>query len=236
MCEFLITKTLMKKACIIQHEDATATKATLEWLDRNGYQTQICKIYLQQPLPELADLDLLIVCGGVMNVDQEEQFNWLKQEKKYLSEAIKLGKKVVGLCLGSQLIAEVLGAKVGPHPHLEIGWHKVNLIPDGKIVTESDAKEHVVFQWHGYSWQLPEGAKLIATNSACETQAYVYKDNVMAFQFHPETTVEWALEAAYDPALPSGKFCHTKEQMIQDTELYQKSSQDWYYKTLDRFI
>ena len=154
-------KTLtMKKALILQHEESTPLLSTLEWLNKNHYQNQICRVDLNQVIPEVEPFHLIIICGGMPNVDQENIYPWMTKEKAFISKAISEKKKLVGLCLGSQPLAERLGAKVARHHYDEIGWWDVQLIPDGKIVNNNDAKAVKVFQWHSYTWQLPPKAIL----------------------------------------------------------------------------
>ena len=166
------------KAIIVQHEDITPPGTTIEWMNKNKISFQIVRFDQGAVAPKIDDFDLLVICGGSMNVDQEERFPWLKAEKVFINEAIKENKKIVGLCLGSQLLAEALGGSVQKHPHWEVGWQTVRL---------SNQQELKVFQWHGYSFTLPPKARLLATNSACQYQAYTYGDNIVAFQFHPES-------------------------------------------------
>ncbi|MFZ4405435.1 MAG: type 1 glutamine amidotransferase, partial [Pseudobdellovibrionaceae bacterium] len=183
--------------------------------------------------PSIDSFDMLFICGGSMNVDQTHVHPWLIAEKEFIKSAIKNNKKMVGLCLGAQLIADVLGAKVNRHIHSEVGWHKVNLIPFTPVLSKFESL--MVFQYHSYTFALPEGAQLIAGNSACSNQGFVLGKNILAFQFHPEASIDWIQSCAEDKDLPQGPYCQTAKEMIRDS-IYQPPMQDWYFAGLDYLI
>ncbi len=211
---------------ILQHENSTPPGSTLQWCEERKASFQVLTPSDIRSWPAPAHFDLLVICGGSMNVDQEDQFPWLKEEKKLIHQALEAKKKIVGLCLGGQLIAEALGARVGKHPHWEVGWQKVQLRNGNRLD---------VFQWHGYSFDLPPGAELLATNEICKYQAFSYQDHVLGFQFHPETTKEWALQCSQSPRLPTTGFVQTKEEIQRDLH-FQPELQAWYFKQLDEFM
>ena len=143
-------------------------------------------------LPPAADVDLLIVMGGEMSVNDEDIYPWLIAEKRWIRHFIEQGKPVVGLCLGGQLIANSLGAAVTKNNVKEIGWwpiygrsdhssrSNVFLFPDSIVA----------LSWHGDTFELPNGAVWLAENEACPNQAFQYGDRVLGFQFHPEITAQ----------------------------------------------
>jgi len=134
----------------------------------------------------------LVVMGGPMNVDQIGQHPFLATEPGWIREAIEHRLPVLGVCLGSQLVAKALGAAVTANPVKEIGWYPIEL-------REAAAKDRLlagcpprvmVFQWHGDTFALPEGAVPLARSTACENQAFRYGDRVYAFQFHLEVAAD----------------------------------------------
>ena len=139
-------------------------------------------------LPDLSKIDMLIVLGGYMNVDDETEFPWLKTEKEYIKQAIDSNKKVMGICLGSQLIAAALGSDVYKGPETEIGFYPIQFnetalpMPLFKHFTNP----YIVFQWHGDTFDLPRGAQLLASSEGCKNQAFLWNTNVLAMQFHIE--------------------------------------------------
>lgn len=118
-----------------------------------------------------------------------EELSWLDQEKTYIGQAVASGALVLGICLGAQLIANVLGAKVYPHTQKEIGWWPLSLTREGH---EHPLFSHLppqlsVLHWHGDTFDLPDDAILLATSSACKHQAFINgKGNAIGLQFHME--------------------------------------------------
>ncbi|MBC7420322.1 MAG: type 1 glutamine amidotransferase [Bdellovibrio sp.] len=218
---------------ILQHEVDVTPGSSTQWLKSRGMSYKICKLYKNDPLPELTDFNNLIICGGSMNVDQEEKHSWMKKEKKLIFAAIAEGKMVLGLCLGSQLIAEALGAQVSRMNYSEVGWQKMQITPNEFAGT--GALTLPVFQWHSYGFSQVPGAKNFAGNQAWPHQAYTFNKNVVAFQFHPETTMAWAIECAEDKSLPKGEFCQTASQ-IKEQLAFQEPMQEWFFKILDHFF
>lgn len=139
-------------------------------------------------LPNPDEVDLLIIMGGAMSVNDEALYPWLVEEKAWIRTYIAKQKPVVGLCLGAQLIANALGAAVRTHIRKEIGWWPVFAIEQPIGQTFVFPSTLCALSWHGDTFDLPQGATLLARSAACEHQAYQYGQHVLAFQFHPEST------------------------------------------------
>lgn len=137
-------------------------------------------------LPDPREPDLVIAMGGPMSVNDEAALPWLADEKRFLREAIGAGAAVLGVCLGAQLIASALGARVRRNPEKEIGWFEVRAAPaaDGFAFPE----RFLAFHWHGETFELPSGAHRLASSEACLNQAFQLGRNVIGVQFHLETT------------------------------------------------
>ncbi len=150
------------------------------------------------PIPDTEHYDIVFVFGGPMNADEDDRYPWLPGEREVVRRAVESGQAVVGLCLGSQLLARSLGATVSKNPVKEIGWDLVTLTEDGRNDTVFGGLPTLlpVFQWHGDTFSLPEGAALLATSTRCQHQAFRAGDRVYGFQFHVELTSdmvgEWA--------------------------------------------
>lgn len=174
----------------IQHVPFEDLGYIATWLTtQERFAISSTKTYLNNPLPNTSEFDWLIVMGGTMSVNDEQVHSWLKPEKQLIKKAIEEGKVVLGICLGAQLIASAMGAKVYPNQHKEIGWWPVShSLPAG---TSTDAvQEAIVFQWHGDTFELPHGAKRVATSEACLNQAFTIGSKVLALQFHLEATTD----------------------------------------------
>lgn len=166
------------------------------WLKRHHAIVSVTEFFALEKgaanvhLPNPDEVDLLIIMGGEMSVNDEDIHPWLIAEKQWIRHFIELGKPVVGLCLGGQLIANCLGATVKKNHVKEIGWWSVK----GRKVNPST---HDIFpfphlmtalSWHGDTFDLPDGAIWLAESEACNHQAFQYSARVLGFQFHPEIT------------------------------------------------
>jgi GMP synthase (glutamine-hydrolysing) len=147
-----------------------------------GYAIRYCDMGLQSPS---GDFDLLAVLGGPIGAYEDDLYPFLKDELALISGAIKAEKPVLGICLGAQLMARALGAKVFPGPAKEIGWKKLTLSGEGqKHLAPLDGLP--VLHWHGDTFDLPPGAINLASTDICKQQAFAAGQNTLAFQFHPE--------------------------------------------------
>lgn len=193
----------------LQHVPFENPGSILTWAREKDYVITNTQLYKNDTLPKQQDFDWLVIMGGPMNIYEEEKYPWLAEEKKFIGEAIAAGKVIIGLCLGGQLIADVIGGKVTQNPYKEIGWFPIELSEE---VKESSLfsffpKEPVVFEWHGDTFSvLPEEAKSIAKNHACEHQAFIYKKRVFGFQYHLENT----------PSIIKDLVENCGEEMVQD--------------------
>lgn len=149
----------------------------------------------------------LIVMGGPMGVYQKNQFPFLKKELAGLQRAIGAGKPVLGVCLGAQLIAHALGARVYPNKRKEIGWYPIRATPAGRRdpLFRFTPPVSTVFQWHGDTFDLPRGARLLATASRCRNQAFAHGSRVYGLQYHLEVdaamVTDWLKQPGADAEL-----------------------------------
>ncbi len=138
--------------------------------------------------PEISRYSGLIILGGPMNCDQSDRYPHLLTEIEVIRQAIRAGKPVLGICLGAQLIARALGARVRKNPSREIGWYELNPTEDGRrdpLFAPFDDRQQI-FQWHGDTFEIPHGAVHLASSPECRNQAFRYKHNVYGLQFHLE--------------------------------------------------
>jgi GMP synthase-like glutamine amidotransferase len=159
-----------------------------QWAESHGHSSIITQFFHNDALPLVDNIDFLIILGGPMGVDDEKLFPWLAKEKVFISEAIKQKKKVLGICLGAQLIASALGAQVYPNPQKEIGWFPLKIFPgsESTILFKNIPRQFTAFHWHGDTFDLPAGAHLIAKSEACKHQAFSFGEHVLGLQFHLE--------------------------------------------------
>ncbi len=167
------------------------TPAYIETIARNrNYSFEKTRLFSDDPFPRQADFDLLVIMGGPMNVYETHEFPWLEKEKKFIASAIENEKKIIGICLGAQLLADVLGAKVFKNEHKEIGWYEVRLTAESKNarLLESIPDSFFAFHWHGDTFEIPQGAICVGSSAACRNQGFIYNNNIIGLQFHLELT------------------------------------------------
>lgn len=147
-------------------------------------------LYLDPSFPETCNLDCLIVMGGPMGVSDEEKYPWLKREKAFIRKTMELGKPVLGICLGAQLMAHVLGAGVVKNEFREIGWFPIEFTDEARATKLGGVlpAQLEAFHWHGDRFEIPEGATPVASSEACMNQGFIMNDRIVGFQFHLETT------------------------------------------------
>jgi GMP synthase-like glutamine amidotransferase len=173
----------------LQHVPFEDPANIVTWARRRGYSLTGTHLYNYEALPAMEEFDLLVIMGGPMNIYQEEEYPWLAAEKKFIKAAVAAGKAIIGICLGAQLIAAVLGGKVTKNPVGEIGWLPVNFNSQALALPLFAGFPAAVrvFQWHNDTFStLGEGCVSLAGSEACGQQAFLYKDRVVGFQFHME--------------------------------------------------
>jgi GMP synthase (glutamine-hydrolysing) len=181
---------------IIKHVDIEGPGLIEHCLEQEKISYQILELKAGVHLPSLDDFTHIVILGGPMNVYEEEHYPFLREEDLFIKEAIQRGKSILGICLGAQLIAKALGAKVLKAPVKEIGWYDVSLTRIGSIdpLFSKLPKTFSVFQWHEDTFEIPKSAMLIATSSPVPRQAFRYGEKVYGLQFHLEVTEEMICE------------------------------------------
>ncbi|OAI56828.1 amidotransferase [Verrucomicrobiaceae bacterium SCGC AG-212-N21] len=200
------------KVHVLQHVPFEGLGSIEPWLLSRGAVVSFTRFYESAELPSPHGLDLIIAMGGPMSVNDEAALPWLIAEKQFIREAIGHGTSVLGICLGSQLIASALGARVYPNKHREIGWFDIlstSTAPDSFRFPERAS----VFHWHGETFDLPAGATRLARSAACENQAFQVGRNVIGLQFHIEVT-----EQSVDALVTHGRSELVTDTFVQSEE------------------
>jgi GMP synthase-like glutamine amidotransferase len=176
----------------LQHVPFEDPAGIFDWAATRGHTMSGTRLFDQHALPRPDSFDLLVVMGGPMGVSDVDEHPWLADEKRFLAAAFDAGAKAVGICLGAQLLAEALGARVYRHTCKEIGWFDVQRTPASAWCPLFDGlPEHfTAFHWHGDTFDLPAGAIHLAASAACASQAFSYEGRVIGLQFHLESTLE----------------------------------------------
>ncbi len=181
---------------IFQHVEYEGPGAILPYFEAKGHNVHIVRLYAGDPIPHEDDVDFAIMMGGPMSVLDETKYPYFVREKELCCDMVQLGKPILGICLGAQMIASAFGAAIKKNPEKEIGWFPITL-------TEEFSREMMlpktvnVFHWHGETFDIPdlEGSAQPATvepfaeSEACKHQAFRL-GSAVALQFHLEATPE----------------------------------------------
>ncbi len=169
---------------ILQHAEWETIGQLGNWFSKKGISYSITHLYKGESLPK-GKIDFLIVMGGPMSIFDDEKLTWLKEERKFIKQTIDSDAKVLGICLGSQFIADALGAKVFPGKEKEIGFFNIKKVNSHSITSKLPNKFEV-FHWHGDTFETPENALNLFSSSPTKNQGFIYDDRVIALQFHLE--------------------------------------------------
>ncbi len=186
---------------VLQHVPHEGPAAIAAWAAERGHALATTRLDRGEPLPAVESFDALVLMGGPMSVHDETAYPWLVAEKRFLEQVLQCDRRVLGVCLGAQLIAAALGRRVYAAPVAEIGWHPVTTLPAAaRSRTFAEMPSPMVpFHWHGETFDLPEGALHLAKSEPCPNQAFEIEFDggpqrggalALALQFHLEATEE----------------------------------------------
>jgi GMP synthase-like glutamine amidotransferase len=209
---------------VIDHDpiDFSRTNITM-WAEKKGYGYAKTDVFRIEPLPSLDEFEWLVVMGGSQHVWDEAVNPWLPKEKAFIADAVASDKIVLGICFGAQLLAEILGGRVFPNDHEEIGWFKVSLTPPGKksFLFRGIPETFLTFHWHSDRFALPPGCTRLAFTEPTPNQAFVCGNRpVVALQFHPEFTLDLVKRFAidYSQEWVSGPYVSGKAAVLAETK------------------
>lgn len=175
---------------IFQHLPHEGAGNIIAWTQQRNYNVLTLLLpEWNEELPTPSQFDMLFILGGTMSVNDEHKLPWMKKEKEWIKEFILTNRPVVGICLGSQLLAEALGSHVYKNKQKEIGFFAVQKVDAYNPTLQHIPNQWSVFHWHGETFDLPVGAQHLFSSEACQNQAF-QKNNCFGFQFHPEADEE----------------------------------------------
>lgn len=211
----------------LQHVPFEGPANIESWAKKNCRDISATHLYRLEKPPSPDAFDWLVVIGGPMNIYEQKEYPWLAAEKEFIREAIESDKIVLGICLGAQLIADVLGGRVVRNKYKEIGWFPVDLLPgaanSGPFFGFPD--EFMAFHWHGDTFSLPPEAVMLAESEACPAQAFSYNDGrVLGLQFHLESSTEsvWSLVQNCSEELVDGEYIQGPDDILQRKEYFEE--------------
>jgi len=195
------------------------------WAISQGHNISKTQLFKNEPFPDIAHFDWLIIMGGPMSTYDENLYSWLTNEKRFIQKAIQAGKFVIGICLGSQLIADVLGAKVYQGCEKEIGWFPISLTQSGRNSSFFSRFPQTIpaFHWHGDTFDIPAQATHLAYSEGCPNQAFSYENRVVGLQFHLESTPSSVKQLATHckKELLGGKYIQTYQEITSPSNHFQ---------------
>jgi GMP synthase-like glutamine amidotransferase len=202
----------------LQHAEHEGLGCIGPWLASRSARVRHTPLHRGELPPAIDEFDWLIVMGGPMNIYEHQAHPWLIAEKKLIRDACVKNKKVLGICLGAQLLADVLGAKVTTNREQEIGWFDVTLTEEGHkspLLSGSPAT-FPAFHWHGDTFSMPKGHASLIKSDACVNQAFALDTRLVGFQFHLEVREvdvrDWLVTDAPTPA----RYVQTAAEMLRD--------------------
>ena len=202
-----------------QHDNFEDLGFIGNWATSRNITTSVTRFDMNPELPAHESYDWLVVMGGKMSVNDQADFSWLETEIAFIKEAIGLGKIVIGICLGTQLIAKATGSAVYKNSGPEMGFWPVHFLHPAKTdkVFRHFPEKLDVLHVHFDTYELPEGAVNMAESAITKNQAYRIGENVFGFQFHFEVTPQniFSFLNGVEPELVEGEFSQTKAQMLE---------------------
>jgi GMP synthase-like glutamine amidotransferase len=215
-------------ARVFQHVPFEGLGSIEDWLGTRDAVVSWTRWY--QPCvrpPEPSTCDLLIILGGPMSANDDELLPWLAAERAAIRKAIDRGIPTLGICLGAQLIAKSLGARVFANREREIGWWPVEpVVGAGGPFADLFAEPIDAFHWHGETFDLPSGAEHLGRSAGCEHQAFSHQGHLLALQFHLETTpgsAEELIRHSDDHTLP-GRFSQSTRAMLSEPQRFEAAN------------
>jgi len=210
----------------LQHVPFEGLGSMETWFKNQGHTITVTHLYKNEELPSIEDIDWLIVMGGPMGVEDQAIYPWLTEEKAFIKQAIDQNKIVLGICLGAQLIADVLGAYIVKNSFREIGWFPIQLSKEAKASELGTAlpNNFDVFHWHGDTFSIPDHAIPLASSEACLNQGFILNEKIIGLQFHLETTAASALDLTIHcrNELDNSQYVQTAEEILDKPERFEK--------------
>jgi GMP synthase-like glutamine amidotransferase len=226
----------MKIHCI-RHEPFEGLASIESWTRRNNHQLSCTHTYLNQRFPDDTAFDMLIILGGTASVYEPDKYTWLAAEKKFIQKVINSRKKVFGICLGAQILADMHGAAVYPCRSKETGWFKVTFNRTELPAYSFLPDQLLVFHWHGDTFDIPHTGIRFASSELTPNQGFILGQNILALQFH----LEMDLISLKKIIKGAGNQLHAKDEFIQQADQilalahYIEANNELVFRILDQF-
>ncbi len=223
---------------IFQHVEFEGPGILQKLLESRGHNIHVVKLYAGDPIPHEDDIDFAIMLGGPMSVLDEANYPYFVREKELCRDMIQLGKPLLGICLGAQMIASAFRAAIINAPEKEVGWFPVqwNDCSDKHGTGKGTIN---ALHWHGQMFKIPKEASKLASSEGCENQAFKL-GSAIALQFHleasPESVKSMLKNCSEDYANTSGKFIQSEKEIRELSSQYMKEANDFMEKIIDSML
>ncbi len=175
------------RVLVIQHSAADSLAAAESVIAELGHEIITVRIDRQHPIPKSVDCDAMIMLGGPYPLTMQNRPDWIANEQELVRRYVDAGRRILGICLGAQILASALGATVHRNAQAELGWHTIRRTSEpASLADKSLPPQMTVFQWHRDTFEIPKGAKHLYESGGCRNQAFSLNDRVYGFQFHLE--------------------------------------------------
>lgn len=225
----------MRIACL-QHVSFEGPGNIATWAATRGHSLRTIQLFQCQPLPRLDNFDLLVVMGGPMSIHDEADHAWLVPEKKLVTQCLEKNRFVMGVCLGSQLLAECLGSRIYRNRVKEIGWFPLRRLAGagGSAYFAGMPEQMDVLHWHGETYDLPADCIHLADSEGCRVQAFEHP-SALGLQFHLEATAEGLkdLIGHCGHEIGAGRYEQTPEKIAAGERLHRETTQAALFGILD---
>jgi GMP synthase (glutamine-hydrolysing) len=231
----------MKTCLVVRHVQFEDLGTLASILAQRGFEPRYEEVGVDEfDAPQVEDADLLVVLGGPIGVYEEETYPFLRHELALISKRLAALRPTLGICLGAQLMAKALGAKVAPGPAKEIGWAPVELTASGRASPLRHLEGLHVLHWHGDNLDLPAGCDNLASTPHCPFQAFRKGPNLLGLQFHieadPRRIEAWLIGHAVELAQARIDPRAIRRDTLRHGEILQRAAAEVFNEWLDQTI
>ena len=224
---------------VIQHSAADSLASAESIIKGLGHEIVTVRVDRQHRIPDSVDCDAMITLGGPYPLTMKERPDWIAAEQSLIRQYADHDRRILGICLGAQIVASALGAAVRRNEHAELGWHAIQRISDNSnMVNRSLPPQMTVFHWHRDTFEIPDGAVHLYESSTCLNQAFGLDDRIFGFQFHLEAdirTIRTFLAVSRYRKL-DGKSVQTETQILEGIDQHLPNQSKQLHSFLSQFL
>tara|TARA_R110002049_G_scaffold4601_1_gene31670 strand:+ start:58470 stop:59156 length:687 start_codon:yes stop_codon:yes gene_type:complete len=210
------------KVLAIQHDAADPPAAAGEIVQRLGHELRVIRMDRGDAIPKTVDADMLMSFGGGVSLSGDRFPDWVAEEQTLMRKYIDADRRILGVCLGGQMIAAALGETVRRNEHVELGWHAITRTEAAQADFDWLADSTMVLHWHQDTFAIPAGATHLFRSVACENQGFAIGNRIFALQFHLEAT-EHTVQT-FNRVSPlrrrEGEFVQSEERVMAGIDTY----------------